>query len=98
MRPLSFRSDALRALLLHNKIATLDELKQVLATPVDVTVQVMASLAEIESKRVAIQKAYLVSCVKRISRRASARPAPSRARLVLSALETRRRERSGNTG
>lgn len=38
MRPLSFRPDVLRALLLHNKIATLDELKQALGTPVDVTV------------------------------------------------------------
>ena len=38
MRPLSFRSDALRMLLLRNKLATLDELKQALGTPVDVTV------------------------------------------------------------
>ena len=38
MRPLSFRSDELRSLLLRNKIATLDELKQALGTPVDVTV------------------------------------------------------------
>ena len=38
MRPLSFRSDALRVLLLRNKIATLDELKQALGTSVDVTV------------------------------------------------------------
>ena len=38
MRPLSFRSDELRALLLRSKIATLDELKQALGTPVDVTV------------------------------------------------------------
>jgi hypothetical protein len=38
MRPLSFRPDDLRALLLRNKIATLDELKQALGTPVDVTV------------------------------------------------------------
>ena len=38
MRPLSFRSDALRTLLLRNKIATLDELKQALGTAVDVTV------------------------------------------------------------
>jgi len=38
MRPLSFRPDALRMLLLRNKIATLDELKQALGTPVDVTV------------------------------------------------------------
>lgn len=38
MRPLSFRSDELRALLLRNKIATLDELKQALGTTVDVTV------------------------------------------------------------
>jgi len=34
MRPLSFRPDALRTLLLRNKIATLDELKQSLGTPV----------------------------------------------------------------
>ena len=38
MRPLSFRSDELHSLLLRNKIATLDELKQALGTPVDVTV------------------------------------------------------------
>jgi len=38
MRPLSFRSDELRSLLLRNKIATLDELKQALGTPVNVTV------------------------------------------------------------
>ena len=38
MRPLSFRPDELRSLLLRNKIATLDELKQALGTPVDVTV------------------------------------------------------------
>jgi len=38
MRPLSFRPDDLRSLLLRNKIATLDELKQALGTPVDVTV------------------------------------------------------------
>ena len=38
MRPLSFHSDALRSLLLRNKIATLDELKHALGTPVDVTV------------------------------------------------------------
>jgi len=38
MRPLSFHSDALRSLLLRNQIATLDELKQALGTPVDVTV------------------------------------------------------------
>ena len=38
MRPLSFRSETLRSLLLRNKIATLDELKQALGTPVDVTV------------------------------------------------------------
>src|SRR5437667_12516324 len=38
MRPLSFRSDALQALLLRNQIATLDELKQALGTPVNVTV------------------------------------------------------------
>jgi hypothetical protein len=38
MRPLAFRSDELRTLLLHNKIATLTELKQALGTPVDVTV------------------------------------------------------------
>ena len=38
MRPLSFRPDDLRALLLRNKIATLEELKQALGTPVDVTV------------------------------------------------------------
>jgi len=38
MRPLSFRSDELRSLLLRNKIATLGELKQALGTSVDVTV------------------------------------------------------------
>jgi hypothetical protein len=38
MRPLSFRSDALRTLLLRRKIATLDELKQALGAEVDVTV------------------------------------------------------------
>ena len=38
MRPLSYRSDALRALLLPNQIATLDEMKQALGTPVDITV------------------------------------------------------------
>jgi hypothetical protein len=38
MRPLSYRSDELRALLRRNQIATLDEMKQALGTPVDVTV------------------------------------------------------------
>src|SRR5437867_11061683 len=38
MRPVSFRSDKLRSLLRRSKIATLDELKQALGTPVDVTV------------------------------------------------------------
>lgn len=38
MRPLSFHPAELRALLLRNKIATLDELKQSLGTPVDITV------------------------------------------------------------
>jgi len=38
MRPLFFRSDTLRSLLLRNKIATLDELKQALGSSVDVTV------------------------------------------------------------
>jgi hypothetical protein len=38
MRPLFFRSDALRSLLLHSKIATLDELKQAVGTSVDITV------------------------------------------------------------
>jgi hypothetical protein len=38
MRPLSYRSDELRSLLLRSKIATLDELKQALGTSVDVTV------------------------------------------------------------
>src|SRR6516225_3780755 len=38
MRPVSFRSDALRTLLLRRKIATLDELKQALGTTVEVTV------------------------------------------------------------
>src|SRR2546425_6044520 len=38
MRPVSFRSDKLRSLLLRSKIATLDELKPALGTSVDVTV------------------------------------------------------------
>jgi hypothetical protein len=38
MRPLSYRSDELRGLLLRNQIATLDEMKQALGTPVDLTV------------------------------------------------------------
>ncbi|HTS56299.1 MAG TPA: hypothetical protein VMH03_02045 [Terriglobales bacterium] len=38
MRPTSFRPDALRALLLRNKIATLDDLKHALGTPVGITV------------------------------------------------------------
>jgi hypothetical protein len=38
MRPLSYRSDELRALLLRQQIATLDEMKQALGTPVDLTV------------------------------------------------------------
>jgi hypothetical protein len=38
MRPTSFRPDTLRTLLLRNKIATLDDLKQALGTPVDITV------------------------------------------------------------
>jgi hypothetical protein len=38
MRPLSFRSHDLRSLLLHSKIATLDELKHALGTSVNVTV------------------------------------------------------------
>src|SRR5258708_1805566 len=38
MRPLSFRSDELRSLLLRSQIATLDELKHALGTSVDVTV------------------------------------------------------------
>jgi hypothetical protein len=38
MRPTSFRPDALRALLLRNKIATLDDLKHALGTVVDITV------------------------------------------------------------
>lgn len=38
MRPTSFRSDSLRALLLRNKIATLDDLKHTLGTRVDITV------------------------------------------------------------
>src|SRR5712664_3022561 len=38
MRPLSYRSAELRSLLLRNHIATLDEMKQALGTPVDVTV------------------------------------------------------------
>jgi hypothetical protein len=37
MRPLSYRSDALRALL-RNQAATLDERKQALGNPVDLTV------------------------------------------------------------
>ena len=37
MRPVAFRSDALRTLLLRHKIATLDELKQALGTSVYVT-------------------------------------------------------------
>jgi len=37
MRPVSYRSDELRSLLLRNQIATLDELKQALGSPVDVT-------------------------------------------------------------
>jgi hypothetical protein len=37
MRPLSYRSDELRSLLLGNQIATLDEMKQALGTQVDVT-------------------------------------------------------------
>jgi len=38
MRPLSYRSDELRSLLMRTKIATIDELKQALGTSVDVTV------------------------------------------------------------
>src|SRR6266849_6551687 len=38
MRPTSFRPDALHALLVRNKIATLDDLKRALGTPVDITV------------------------------------------------------------
>ena len=38
MRPLSFHSDELRALLLRNQITTLEEMKEALGTPVDVTV------------------------------------------------------------
>ncbi len=38
MRPLSFRSDSLRKLLLRNKIATLADLKRALGTDVDLTV------------------------------------------------------------
>ena len=38
MRPTSFRPDALRALLLSKKIATLDDLKHALGASVDVTV------------------------------------------------------------
>jgi hypothetical protein len=38
MRPLSFHSDELRSLLRRNHIATLQEMKQALGTPVDVTV------------------------------------------------------------
>ena len=38
MRTLSFHPEELRALLLRNKIATLDEPKQSLGTPVDITV------------------------------------------------------------
>jgi hypothetical protein len=38
MRPLAFRSEALRSLLLRHKTATLGELKQALGTSVDVTV------------------------------------------------------------
>lgn len=38
MRPVSFRSDALRTILLRHQVATLDELKQALGTSVDVTV------------------------------------------------------------
>jgi hypothetical protein len=39
MRPLSFRSDELRSLLLRNKLATLDELKQALGTSVNVSMR-----------------------------------------------------------
>src|SRR5207244_10655361 len=38
MRPLSYRSDELRSLLLRHQIVTLDEMKQALGTSVDVTV------------------------------------------------------------
>ena len=38
MRPISYRSVELRSLLLHRRIATLDEMKQALGTPVDVTI------------------------------------------------------------
>jgi len=38
MRPVSYRSEELRSLLLRNQIATLGELKQALGTSVDVTV------------------------------------------------------------
>jgi hypothetical protein len=38
MRPVSYRSDELRSLLLRNQIATLEDLKQSLGTPVDVTI------------------------------------------------------------
>jgi hypothetical protein len=38
MRPLSYHADELRELLLRSQIATLDDLKQALGTPVDVTV------------------------------------------------------------
>jgi hypothetical protein len=38
MRPLSFRSDDLRSLLLHAHVATLDQLKEALGTSVGVTV------------------------------------------------------------
>jgi hypothetical protein len=38
MRPISFKPDVLRSLLLRNKIATLDELKRALGSPVAVTV------------------------------------------------------------
>jgi hypothetical protein len=38
MRPISYRSDELRSLLMRTKIATLDELKQALGSSVDVTV------------------------------------------------------------
>jgi len=38
MRTLSFRPNALRRLLLPNRIATLDELKHALGSSVDVTV------------------------------------------------------------
>lgn len=38
MRPISYRSDGLRSLLLRTQIATLDEMKQALGAPVDITV------------------------------------------------------------